>query len=83
MENIIPSLSEENKKEPILTPADLVKRHMQDPTHVVTDEELRNVKVGDDAEDEKEVNKEADAKEDEIEKLPNNDDLPNPYEVLG
>jgi hypothetical protein len=28
-----------------LTPSELVRKHIQDPTHVVTDEELKNVKL--------------------------------------
>lgn len=28
-----------------LTPSELVRKHMEDPNHVITDEELRNVKL--------------------------------------
>jgi len=28
-----------------LTPSELVKRHIEDPNHVITDEELRSVKL--------------------------------------
>jgi hypothetical protein len=75
--------TEETNKDENLTPAELMKKHMKDPNHVVTEDELRKVKVGGDAEDDIEVAKEADAKKDELDHLPHSDDLPNPYSILG
>lgn len=72
---------EQNKAES-LTPAELFKKHLKDPSHHVTDEELRNLKVGTDAEDEEQVIKESNDIKEEIEHLPDNDSLPNPYEIL-
>jgi hypothetical protein len=71
---------ENNRK---LTPAELIKKHMKDPNHVVTEEELKNVVVGDEAMNKKELDKDAKDKKDEVDHLPHNDDLPNPYSVLG
>ena len=81
MENGSSSL-QENKKGESLTPKELMKKHLQDPNHQVTDEELMNLKVGSDAEDEALVDKEADARSGEIDDLPDNDTLPNLYTVL-
>jgi hypothetical protein len=41
-------MESKNKK---LTPAELVKIHLKDPSHVITDEELQMVKVGADGDD--------------------------------
>ena len=60
-----------------------MKMHMKDPNHVVTEDELRKMKVGADAEDNKEVAKETDAKTNELDHLPHTDDLPNPFSILG
>lgn len=65
-----------------LTPKELFKKHVKDPNHHVTDEELRNLKVGASAEDEAQVTKESEDIKEEIENFPDNDALPNPYEVL-
>lgn len=83
MENSNPSSNEVTKKDESLTPAELMKKHMKDPNHVVTEDELRKVKVGGDAEDNKEVAKEADAKKNELDHLSHNDDLPNPFSILS
>jgi len=48
----------------------------------VTDEELRSLKVGAEAESEITVEKEANTKKEEIKSVPNKGTLPNPYEVL-
>lgn len=77
-----PSAEDTNKSEK-LTPPQLFQKHSNDPKHDVTEEELKNLKVGTEAGDEKEISKETDEKDDEIENLPNNDSLPNPFEVLG
>jgi len=65
-----------------LTPRELFQKHVKDPEHHVTDEELRSLKVGDEAESEITIEKEADTKKDEIKSVPNNGTLPNPYDVL-
>lgn len=83
MENSNPSSREEKNKSDKLTPHELLQKHSNDPNHIVTDVELKNLKVGAEAEDKSEVIKETDEKDDEIENLPHNDSLPNPYEVLG
>jgi hypothetical protein len=33
-----------------LTPAELIKKHNSNPRHIITDNEIKNLKVGDDAE---------------------------------
>lgn len=65
-----------------LTPRDLVNKHLHDEKHVVTDEELRALKVGDSAEDEEKINEKAETRKDEIQRHQGNDTLPNPYTVL-
>jgi hypothetical protein len=75
------SLPEQNKGEG-LTPKELIKKHLQDPNHKVTDEELKNLKVGSDAEDTTTINNEADALAEEVDDRTDSDALPNPYNVL-
>jgi hypothetical protein len=53
---------ESNSKE-ALTPEELIKKHLSNPKHIITDEEMKNLKVGNDAEEEKELEKEIDNKE--------------------
>lgn len=65
-----------------MTAAELMQKHLKDPNHHVTDEELRNVKVGIEAEDEEEVNKESGEIEQEIESLSDNKNVPNPYRII-
>jgi hypothetical protein len=56
---------------------------MEDPSHVITDEELKKVKVGDDAVSETELKDETEEKSDEIKNdHSKGDDVPNPYDVL-
>jgi hypothetical protein len=38
------------ERDNIITPADLIRKHIANPAHVVTDDELRMVKVGSDLE---------------------------------
>lgn len=83
MENNNPSSREEKNKDDKLTPHELFEKHSQDTNHVVTEEELKNLKVGSEAEDENEVSKETDKKDDEIESLPGNDSLPNSFNILN
>jgi hypothetical protein len=83
MENSNSTSNEVKNNDESLTPNELMKMHMKDPNHVVTEDELRKMKVGADAEDNKEVAKETDAKTNELDHLPNNDDLPNPFSILG
>ncbi len=70
------------KKAERLTPKELIEKHLKDPNHHVTDEELRNLKVGTEAENEADLNAAAESRKDEIDGLPDNDTLPNPYQVL-
>lgn len=65
-----------------LTPRDLINKHIHDQKHVVTDDELRKVKVGASAQDERKVNEKAEIRKEEIEQHKGNDTLPNPYTVL-
>ena len=46
-----------------LTPAELIKKHNLNPKHIITENEMRNLKVGEDAEDEKELKREIEEKE--------------------
>ncbi len=65
-----------------LTPRDLVNKHIHDENHVVTEEEMQKLKVGDSAQSEEKINKEAEIRKEEIEQNRGNDALPNPYSVL-
>lgn len=65
-----------------LTPHDLVKKHIQNPDHVITDEEFQNILVAEAAVDKRKVDKEADSKKAEIKKA-SDGTLPNPYSVVG
>ena len=78
-----PSSNDRQNEAESLSPDELLHRHLKDPNHQVTDEELRNLKVGADAEDENEVSKAADKIKEEIQQDGNNDSLPNPYTVVG
>ena len=49
-----------------MTPGDLVRKHIMDRNHVVTEEEIWNLKVGVDAEDNYEVKVQVDKFVDEI-----------------
>ena len=68
---------EKNKEN--LSPRDLIKKHIENKDHVVTDEELQTVKVGQQAGSEEANRKEVDARKEELESTPH---LPNPYDVL-
>ena len=74
------NLNSEKGSDQRLTAAELVRKHLKDPNHVVTDEELQNVKVGSEAEVDE--SKEVDKLEEEIEAVPKVDSVPNPYSVL-
>ena len=78
-----PSSNDEQNKVESLTPGELLHRHLKDPNHQVTDEEIRNLKVGADGENELQVSKQSEDKKKDIEQDGNNDSLPNPYTVLG
>jgi len=69
MENTDNASGSNNKKGGKLTPAELFQKHIKDPNHVVTEEELKNLKVGVDAEDEKEISKETYTQIDELDHL--------------
>ncbi len=66
-------------KDEDLNPHDLIKKHIEDKEHTVTDEELQNIKVGEDAIPDEELEKGIKEKEDELKHKPH---LPNPYDVL-
>jgi hypothetical protein len=63
-----------------LTPAELIKKHNSNPNHIITENEMRNLKVGNDAEDNKELNREIEEKEagDNCDNHEN-----NPYDILN
>ena len=82
MQNDASSSNEQPNKGERLTPKELFKKHLKDPNHHVTDDELRNLKVGVEAEDEVQVNSESDVRKDEVQSFPDTDALPNPYNVL-
>lgn len=44
--DINPKRSEENSQSEELSTQDVVRRHMEDENHVITDEELQNIRVG-------------------------------------
>lgn len=68
----------ENNQE-VFTPHDLIKRHIENKDHVVTDEELQKVKVGWEAESAEAARKEIKQKKDELE---SKDHVPNPYDII-
>lgn len=78
MEKTNPASQEEKSKDEQLTPHELLEKHLKDPNHAVTDEELKNLKVGSTPED-TDVLKETKTKEDEL----RHHSPPNPYDVLG
>jgi hypothetical protein len=63
-----------------LTPAELIKKHNSNPNHIITENEMRNLKVGNDAEDNKELNREIEEKEAE-DNCDNHEN--NPYDILN
>jgi hypothetical protein len=75
--------NEQPEKNNELTPEELIKKHIQDPNHIITDDEIKNAKVGEAADDEKTVDEETTRRKEEIENESPEDDLPNPYNVLG
>jgi hypothetical protein len=62
-----------------LTPAELIKRHNSNPNHVITDNEMKNLKVGDDVEDSNELNRKVEEKEAE-DNFRNHEN--SPYDIL-
>ena len=72
----------EKSKEKGLTPKELIKKHLQDPNHKVTDEELMSLKVGAAAEFDNDVEKEAAVIEEEARNRPASDTLRNPYRII-
>jgi hypothetical protein len=63
----------------MLTAGELVRKHMNDRDHIVTEEELKKVVIGG---ENSTLTKDAANKKDEIE--PSHDDnLSNPYKILG
>ena len=70
----------EEKKDEELTPHQLANKHLEDKDHVITDEEIRNTKIGKmEPEEEAKLKKELDEL-DEIEKKHKN--YTNPYDIL-
>lgn len=74
--------SQKNKPETSdnkLTPRQLIHKHIQDPEHHITDEELKNLKIGPEADEN--IEKEVTEKLEEIKKEKGKD-FPNPYKIL-
>lgn len=46
-----------------LTPAELIKKHISNPKHTITEDELRNLRVGDETENSKELTRKIEEKE--------------------
>lgn len=63
------------------TPEELVKKHILDPKHIVSDNEMQHMKVGDEAEDKKGFEEDVDNKEEEIENTPDQQGS-NSYDIL-
>ena len=66
-----------------LTAHDLVKKHIQNPNHVITDEEFQNISVAEAAVDKNKLDKETNLKKEKLENVTDTDTLPNPYTVVG
>jgi len=65
-----------------LTPEELMKKHLTDPNHVITDDEFAKLKVGIDAEDETEINKEVEEKSEERENPQRGHAVPDTYGII-
>lgn len=63
-----------------LTPKELIEKELKEPNHHITDEELKNLKVGADADED--IEKKEQEKLDEI-KSETGKKPPNPYSILG
>jgi hypothetical protein len=63
----------------VFTPHDLIKRHIENKDHVVTDEELQKVKVGWEAESAEAARKETKLRSQDLQ---TNNKFPNPYNIL-
>jgi len=72
----------DGNKDKGLTPRELFQKHLKDPEHHVTDEELRSLKVGAATENEIDIEKATDTKKEDIKSARTSDSLPNPYNVL-
>jgi hypothetical protein len=77
---IDPELSGEEKEN--LTAEELVNKHIRDRSHVITDEEMRNLTVGEEADDQTLIDVETKRREKEIKNESPEDNLPNPFNVL-
>ncbi|HEX8459984.1 MAG TPA: hypothetical protein VF623_01085 [Segetibacter sp.] len=66
-----------------LTPKELIKKHLKDPNHHVTDEEMMNLKVGSAAEEASSIDSQTGILKDKIENKSDKDSLPNLFKVLG
>jgi hypothetical protein len=58
--NLITSREKDNES---LTPAELMKKHNANSEHIISDNEMRNLKIGDNAEDDTELKNEIEEKE--------------------
>ena len=68
-----------DNEEKDINPHDLIRKHIQNKDHKITDEELAKVKIGEDAIPKDELKKDAEHMEEEFK---HTDHPPNPYDVI-
>lgn len=69
-----------SKKPTQLTPAELIKKHMKDPQSFISEEEMKNLDVGPEAD--KNIEQKEEEKLEELKKEAGKHP-PNPYNILG
>jgi len=73
----------ENKEDQPVCPDELIKTHAADPSHIITDEQINNLRTGEECEKASELEHKIEDKADELKDQTPEDELPNPYTVLG
>ena len=63
-----------------LTPKELTRKHLKDPKHIISDEEMKNLKTNPEAD--KELHQKEEGKLDEL-KNETGKHPPNPYDILS
>ena len=81
MKNINQS-SKEKKQEKKLTSRELINKLLQDPQHTISDEEIKNLKTGPEAETKSEREKQIASKLEEFKTNSGKNKLINPYNIL-
>ena len=82
MKKIDQSSKEEKNQKKRLTPRELVNKIIEDPNHIITNDDIKNLKTGPKAESKPERKKQSRNKLDELKSNSGDDKLINPYEVL-